>query len=116
MKTVADRMKKAGHRFPSTMHVIASGIKKLQIIAEEGQGTWLFRGLGKNSLHLFFQKSLEMCKTSYVMLSRWLGRSAILVSQGFTKSAFMSMTGNMDVALEYSGVKDGKPATVFIDD
>jgi hypothetical protein len=60
MKTVADRMKKAGHRFPSTMHVIASGIKKLQIIAEEGQGTWLFRGLGKNSLdHIFFHKVIR---------------------------------------------------------
>jgi hypothetical protein len=39
-----------------------------------------------------------------------------MASQGFTESAFMSMTGNMDVALEYSGVKDGKPATVFKED
>jgi hypothetical protein len=57
MKTVADRMKKAGHRFSSTMHVIASGIKKLQIIAEEGQGTWRFRGLGKSSLPNIFSRS-----------------------------------------------------------
>ena len=60
MKTVASRMEAAGHRFASTMHVLASGIKKLQIIAEEGQGTWLFRGLGKNSLdHIFFQKVIR---------------------------------------------------------
>jgi hypothetical protein len=39
-----------------------------------------------------------------------------MVNQRFTESAFMSMTGNMDVTLEYSGVKDGKPVTVFIDD
>jgi hypothetical protein len=38
-----------------------------------------------------------------------------MTTQGFTESAFMSMTGSMDVALEYSGVKEGKLATVFID-
>ena len=46
-KTVADRMKKAGHKFSSTMHVLASGIKKFQGVAEDGQGTLLYRGLGK---------------------------------------------------------------------
>ncbi len=45
--TVADRMKKAGHKFSSTMHALASGIKKLQGISEDGQGTLLYRGLGK---------------------------------------------------------------------
>ena len=53
MKTVASRMEAAGHRFASTMHVLASGIKKLQIIAEDGQGTWVFRGLGKHFAPLF---------------------------------------------------------------
>ena len=53
MKTVASRMEEAGHRFASTMHVLASGIKKLQIIAEEGQGTRVFRGLGKHFAPLF---------------------------------------------------------------
>jgi hypothetical protein len=46
-KTVADRMKKAGHKFSSTMHALASAIKKIQGIAEDGQGTRLYRGLGK---------------------------------------------------------------------
>ena len=52
-KTVADRMNKAGHKFSSTMHALASGIKKLQGIAEDGQGTRLFRGLGKLQTQLF---------------------------------------------------------------
>jgi hypothetical protein len=60
MKTVASRMEAAGHRFASTMHVLASGIKKLQIIAEEGQGTWVFRGLGKNFTHLFTSLSTSL--------------------------------------------------------
>ena len=52
-KTVADRMNKAGHKFSSTMHALASGIKKIQGIAEDGQGTRLFRGLGKLTTQLF---------------------------------------------------------------
>ena len=52
-RTVADRMKKAGHKFSSTMHALASGIKKIQGIAEDGQGTRLFRGLGKLTKQLF---------------------------------------------------------------
>jgi hypothetical protein len=52
-KTVADRMKNAGHKFSSTMHALASAIKKIQGIAEDGQGTCLFRGLGKLTTQLF---------------------------------------------------------------
>jgi hypothetical protein len=46
-RTVADRMKKAGHKFSSTMHALARGIKKIQGIPEDVQGTRLYRGLGK---------------------------------------------------------------------
>jgi hypothetical protein len=35
-------------------------------------------------------------------------------SQGFSESAFMSTTGSLDVALDYSGVKQGKAATVLL--
>ena len=57
-KTVADRMKKAGHKFSSTMHVLASGIKKIQATAEDGQGTRLYRGLGKLLTQRFTQSLL----------------------------------------------------------
>ncbi len=49
--TVAER--NAGHQFSSTMHVLASAIKKIQGIAEDGQGTRLYRGLGKLMTQLF---------------------------------------------------------------
>jgi hypothetical protein len=52
-KTVADRMDNAGHKFSSTMHVLASAIKKIQGMAEDGQGTRLYRGLGNLMTHLF---------------------------------------------------------------
>jgi len=51
--TVADRMQNAGHKFSSTMHALSSAIKKIQGIAEDGQGTRLYRGLGKLLTQLF---------------------------------------------------------------
>jgi hypothetical protein len=92
-KTVADRMKKAGHKFSSTMHALASGVKKIQGIAEEGQGTRLYRGLGKLLTQLF--TALNLCSSLIInnnhwqmfliiffsslllCLIRWAGRSAV---------------------------------------
>ena len=87
--SVERRMEKAGHKFASTLHVLASAVKKLQLIAEDGQGTRLYRGLGGLDVHEF------------------------LASQGFAERAFMSSTRSLDVALAYSGIKEGKAATVL---
>ena len=57
-ENVADRMKEAGHKFSSTMHALASGIKKIQATAEDGQGTRLYRGLGKLIPQLFITSVL----------------------------------------------------------
>jgi hypothetical protein len=51
--SVTTRIEKAGHKFSSTMHALSSGIKKIQGIAEDGQGTRLYRGLGKLITPLF---------------------------------------------------------------
>ena len=51
--SVTARIDKAGHTFSSTMHALSSGIKKIQGIAEDGQGTRLYRGLGKLITPLF---------------------------------------------------------------
>ena len=51
--SVKTRLEKAGHNFSSTMHALSSGIKKIQAIAEDGQGTRLYRGLGKLMAPLF---------------------------------------------------------------
>jgi hypothetical protein len=40
------------------MHVLASGIKKIQAIAEDGQGTRVYRGLGKLMTQLFTKSLL----------------------------------------------------------
>jgi hypothetical protein len=87
--SVESRMETAGHKFASTMHLLASAVKKFQRIAEDGQGTRLYRGLGGLDVHEF------------------------LASQGFAERAFMSSTRSLDVALTYSGIKEGKAATVL---
>ena len=115
MKTVASRMEAAGHRFASTMHVLASGIKKLQIIAEDGQGTCVFRGLGKHFAPLFTSLYLSVVKyLTHLYSPAGLDVRPFKSSQGFTESAFMSTTGSLEVALDYSGVKQGKAATVLL--
>ena len=68
-KTVADRMKKAGHKFSSTMHALASAIKKIQGIAEDGQGTRLYRGLGKLLTQLF--TVLNLCSSLIIHNNHW---------------------------------------------
>ena len=88
-ETVEDRMKEAGHKFASTLHVLASAVKKLQKVSTGGQGTRLYRGLGGLDIRDF------------------------LKSLGFAEKGFMSATENMDVALEYSGAKQGLVGTVL---
>lgn len=87
--TVKDRMEKAGHRFASTIHSLASAVKKLQRVSTGVQGTWLYRGLGG------------------------LGIEDFLTGHGFTERAFTSTTKSLDVALEYSGAKSSAWGTVL---
>jgi len=88
-ETVDSRMKEAQHRFASTLHVLASAIKKLQMVSEEGQGTRVYRGLSGLDVRQF------------------------LVSLGFAEKGFMSATKSLEVALEYSGAKQGRAGTVL---
>jgi len=86
---VADRIAKSKNTFPSTIHVLASAIKKLQGSSENVQGSRLYRGLGGLDIRDFVK------------------------SRGFTERAFMSTTKSLKIAMEYSGIKDGKPASVL---
>ena len=89
---VSERMKQAGHKFSATMHVLASAIKKMQRTSRASgfvQGTQVFRGLS----------GLDVAE--------------FLASIGFCEKAFMSTTKSLKVAIDYSGVKQGKIATVL---
>ena len=45
-QTVEARMKKAGHKFSSTIHCVASAVKRLQSLVSRVQGVKVYRGLG----------------------------------------------------------------------
>ena len=73
-------LKRSGHKFTNTIHALASAIKKLQGLAAHEPSTRLYRGLDGLDL------------------------AAFAASSGFTDKAFMSMTKDMGIAQQYSGV------------
>jgi hypothetical protein len=87
--SVKDLMARAGHLFPNTIHLLVSAVKKLQMSAPNGQGKTVYRGLPGLDVTEFKQ------------------------SHGFSESGFLSTTSNIDVALEYSGVKEKRVATIL---
>ena len=89
---VKKRMEEAGHKFTATIHVLASAIKKLQRTSRaQGfvHGTKVYRGLS----------GLDVAE--------------FLAGVGFSEKAFMSTTTSREVAIEYSGVKQGNIATIL---
>jgi hypothetical protein len=86
---VMERCEKAGHRYSSTIHLIVSGVEKIRLAQDIKDGMWLYRGLSGGELPPQF----------------W--------TTGFTEFAFMSMTQKLEVAIDYSGVKQGSIATVL---
>ena len=88
-ESVSARMTKAGHRFSSTMHCIASAIKKLQQVSDDVQGKRLYRGLGGLDLRDF------------------------RTSLGIVEKGFMSCTESLACALTYSGVREGRIGSVL---
>ena len=82
-------LERSGHKFTNTIHALCSAIKKLQAIADDAPATRLYRGLGGLSVREF------------------------LASLGFADKAFMSTTKDRDIALAYSGVKQGGVGSVL---
>ena len=82
-------LKRSGHKFTNTIHALASAIKKLQGLAAHEPSTRLYRGLDGLDL------------------------AAFAASSGFTDKAFMSMTKDMGIAQQYSGVHKGLVGTVL---
>lgn len=88
-RSIIDRMQVAGHRFSSTLHVMASAVRKLSRNITGFQGSWVYRSLG-----LF-------------------GTDEFLASNGVTERAFMSTTQHLEVALEYSEFRGGLQGSVL---
>ncbi len=84
--------------FTTTIHVLVSAVQKLSRSLRIADGTKLYRGLG-GTMDLpdrFYNADVQGCK-------------------GFAEWGFMSTTSNRKVAVQYSGVADGKPKCMVLE-
>jgi hypothetical protein len=83
------------NRYPTTIQLIVSGIRKLCTIAKMPEGGAVFRGLSGLALpHKFFKPDEQGCA-------------------GGVEASFMSTTLSEEVARKHSGVNEGLEATIF---
>ena len=83
------------NRYPTTIQLIVSGIRKLSTIAKMPDGGAVFRGLSALALPTeFFELDGQNCA-------------------GGVEASFMSTTQSEEVARKYSGVSEGREATIF---
>jgi hypothetical protein len=83
------------NRYPTTIQLIVSGIRKLSTIAKMPEGGAVFRGLSGLALPPeFFELDEQGCA-------------------GGVEASFMSTTQSEEVARKHSGVNEGLEATIF---
>ena len=81
--------------YPTTIQLVVSGIRKLSAIAKMPEGGAVFRGLAGLALPPeFFAADAQGCA-------------------GGVEASFMSTTLSEEVARKYSGVHEGREATIF---
>jgi ankyrin repeat protein len=82
--------------FPTTIFVLVSAINKLSRCMNIAPGTFLYRGLGGTmQFPDRFTRPDPNCTTPNAL--------------GYLEFGFMSTTANRSVAVQYSGVRDGRP-------
>jgi hypothetical protein len=97
-KDLYDLFNNGENLFTTTMHVLVSSVQKLSRSLRIADGMKLYRGLG-GTMDLpdhFYNADVQGCK-------------------GFAEWGFMSTTANRKVAVQYSGVADGKPKCMVLE-
>ena len=97
-KDLFDLFNNGGNLFTTTIHVLVSAVQKLSRALRIPDGMKLYRGLGgtMDLPNRFYNADDHGCK-------------------GFAEWGFMSTTSNRKVALQYSGVADGKPKCLVLE-
>ena len=86
--------------FATTIFVLVSAVQKLARCTPVGAGTVLYRGLGgRNTLPDRFTS----------------GDDEHDMIKGFTEWGFMSTTAKRQVAVQYSGAKEGRPQAMVME-
>jgi hypothetical protein len=93
---IYSEFKDSGNLFPTTIFVLVSAISKLSRCMNIAPGTLLYRGLGGTmQFPDRFTRPDPTCTTPHAL--------------GYLEFGFMSTTADRSVAVQYSGVKEGKP-------
>jgi ankyrin repeat protein len=96
-KDLYSRFFDGGNLYATTIHVLVSAVQKISRVTKLLEGMKLYRGLG-GMMELpdhFFKGDKFGCR-------------------GFAEWGFMSSTTSRDVALQYSGVKEGRPRAMVL--
>jgi hypothetical protein len=86
-----------GNLFPTTIFVLVSAIQKIAREIKIREGTLLYRGLGG---------LMELPESFY--------RADANGCRGYAEWAFMSTTSDKSIALQYSGVREGRPLSMVL--
>ena len=85
----------SGNKFSTTIHVLQSAVVKIARNFKIPDGLVLYRGLSMQFPPNFFKVDENGCR-------------------GFAEWGFMSTTANRDIAVMYSGVREGKPTATVL--
>ena len=87
-----------GNTFSTSIHVLVSAVQKIARVTKIPNGLLLYRGLGATELPAHFSR--QEPKTG---------------CRGFVEWGFMSTTSNKAVAVQYTGIKQGKPLAMLFE-
>jgi ankyrin repeat protein len=90
-------LKSHDNLFTTTIHVLVSAVQKIARVMKLPEGLLLYRGLGCTELPGHFWKA------------------AATGCRGFAEWGFMSTTSDKSIAIQYSGVKEGKPLAMLFE-
>jgi WD40 repeat protein/flagellar motor protein MotB len=92
-----DQFQTGNNLFPTTIFILVSAVQKLSRCTRIPLGTLLYRGLGgtKDLPDVFYHVDRNGCS-------------------GYVEWGFLSTTSNRDVALGYSGLKQGRPKAMVM--
>ncbi len=97
-RDVFELLEKDDNLFTTSIHVLVSAVQKIARVMKLPEGLLLYRGLG-GTMRLpdhFWNADQNGCR-------------------GFAEWGFMSTTSKKSIAIQYSGVKEGKPLAMLFE-
>jgi hypothetical protein len=88
---------RGGNLFSTTIHVLVSAVQKIARVMKLPEGLLLYRGLG-----------------GLMDLPQYFWKHDVHGCRGYMEYGFMSTTSNKSIAIQYSGVVEGRPHAMLL--